>query len=367
MDKLIKYIMIAISVAIVAFLLWYFSDIVWYVVISAVLSIIGTPLVRWLTCVHIRGCVVPRWVAAMVTLIVMWILFVLFFVTMIPLVSSQFYELRNVDVNVVMDTFSQQIDRIDAVLSEKMPSVAFGFSLRDELSIYFGKLVNTVSFKSIFASTASFVSSIFILLFSVSFITFFFLKEEGLFEKGLAFFFPERHRKSVQNAMKRVNNLLIRYFVGILLQSFIVFILTALGLWVSGLSLKTSLVIGVVAGILNVIPYVGAVIAFVIAVAIAIVLSVSNAVTISLGVLLLCVGIVFLAVRLIDNILLQPIIFASSANAHPLEIFLVLLLAGYIAGVLGMLLAIPAYTVLRVFAKEFFNNLQQVRELTDRM
>lgn len=367
MNKLAKYITIAISVGVVAFLLWYFSEIVWYIVISAVLSIVGMPIVQLLTRINIRGKAFPRWLAAMVTLIVIWAAFTLFFWTMIPLVSSQFHELNNVDFMAVMNSFSDQIDKVDALLKEKIPSLAGSFSLRDELGASFGRFVNAASFKSIFASTASFATDLFILLFSVSFITFFFLKEEDLFERGLAFFFPQHRRASVHSAMRSVDNLLMRYFVGILLQSTVVFILTALGLWVCGLPLKTSLVIGIISGVLNVIPYVGAVIAFVIAAGIAVVLGVTNAIAMSIGTLLLLVGIVFLIVRLIDNILLQPIIFASSAKAHPLEVFLVLLMAGYIGGVLGMLLAIPAYTVLRVFAKEFFNNLEQVRRLTQGM
>ena len=201
----------------------------------------------------------------------------------------------------------------------------------------------------------------------MSFITFFFLKEDGLFERGFSFFFPQRRRESVHNAMTSVNRLLIRYFLGILLQSIVIFLLTAFGLWACGLPMQTSFAIGAVSGILNVIPYVGAVIAFVLAVAIVVVLSVSKVLTVGIGTVLLLVGVVFLVVRLIDNVFLQPVIFASSAKAHPLEIFLVLLMAGYLAGVVGMLLAIPAYTVLRVFAKEFFNNLEQVRRLTAKM
>lgn len=367
MNKLAKYITIAISVGVIAFLLWYFSEIVWYIVISAVLSIVGMPIVRLLTRIKFRRKALPRWFAAMVALIVIWAVFTLFFWTMIPLVSSQFHDLYNVDFAAVMNSFSDQIDRVDSLIKEKIPTLAGSFSLRDELGEYFGRFINAASFKSIFASTASFATDLMVLLFSVSFITFFFLKEEDLFEYGLAFFFPQRRRDSVHSAMKSIDRLLMRYFIGILLQSIVVFLLTALGLWVCGLPLQTSLAIGIISGVLNVIPYVGAVIAFILAVAIAIVLAVSGVIAAGIGTLLLWVGIVFLVVRLIDNILLQPIIFASSAKAHPLEIFLVLLMAGYMGGVLGMLLAIPAYTVLRVFAKEFFNNLEQVRRLTEGM
>lgn len=367
MNKLARYIIIAVSIAIIAFLLWYFSEVVWYIVISAVLSIIGMPLVNLLARIEIRGKAFPRWLAATITLVVITALITLFFWTMIPLVSSQFHDLSNVDFVAVMNNFSDQINRVDAWIKDKLPSIAGSFSLRSELDDFFSHLLDAVSFKSILTSTTFIATALFVHLFSIFFITYFFLKEEDLFERGFAFFFPERLRDQLHNAMQSVNNLLVRYFIGLLVESTLVFILTAVGLLICGLPMQTSLVIGVLSGVLNVIPYVGAVIAFVISAAIVLVMAVSNATTMSIGMLLLLVGIVFLVVRLIDNVFLQTLIFANSAKAHPLEVFLVLLLAGYVAGILGMLLAIPAYNVLRVFAKEFFNNFEQVRRLTEKM
>ena len=69
----------------------------------------------------------------------------------------------------------------------------------------------------------------------------------------------------------------------------------------------------------------------------------------------------------VDNFILQPLLYSNRAKAHPLEIFLVILIAGSMAGVLGMLLAIPAYNVIRVFAKEFFYNFRVVQKLTEKI
>jgi len=74
--------------------------------------------------------------------------------------------------------------------------------------------------------------------------------------------------------------------------------------------------------------------------------------------------IVIIITQTIDNVVFQPFIFASSVNAHPLEIFIVILAAGSFAGVAGMILAIPSYTVLRVIGKEFFNNFKTIKKLT---
>ena len=80
--------------------------------------------------------------------------------------------------------------------------------------------------------------------------------------------------------------------------------------------------------------------------------------------LLIYMMLVVAITQLVDNIVFQPVIFSNSVRAHPLEIFVVILASGFAAGIPGMILAIPAYTVLRVFAREFFYNLKAVQKIT---
>jgi predicted PurR-regulated permease PerM len=83
--------------------------------------------------------------------------------------------------------------------------------------------------------------------------------------------------------------------------------------------------------------------------------------------ILFATGVSVLVAQSIDNMLLQPIIYSNSVKAHPLEIFVVLLMAGHLGGIMGMVLAIPAYTVLRVIAREFFSKFKIVQKLTGNM
>jgi len=76
---------------------------------------------------------------------------------------------------------------------------------------------------------------------------------------------------------------------------------------------------------------------------------------------------VFVAVQLIDNNILVPFIYAKSVKSHPLEIFLVIIMGGSLAGFVGMLLAVPVYTVLRVIAREFFQQFRVVQKITETM
>jgi predicted PurR-regulated permease PerM len=70
---------------------------------------------------------------------------------------------------------------------------------------------------------------------------------------------------------------------------------------------------------------------------------------------------------LLDAFLIQPNLLGNSVKAHPLEIFLVILIFGTLGGIVGMLLAIPVYTILRVVAKEFLSEYKVVRELTNHL
>jgi predicted PurR-regulated permease PerM len=92
----------------------------------------------------------------------------------------------------------------------------------------------------------------------------------------------------------------------------------------------------------------------------------SGAYDVVFPVLLKIAGVLVLA-NFIDNNILVPMIYAKSVKSHPLEIFLVIIMGGSLAGLLGMLLAVPVYTVLRVIAKAFFQQFRIVRRLTDKI
>ncbi|MDY0200922.1 MAG: AI-2E family transporter [Tenuifilaceae bacterium] len=367
MNKLARYIIISTGIAIVLFLLWYFNNIVAFVLISAVLSLVGKPLVDLVSRISIKGWSPPRAVGAAMALLAIWFLFILFFRVMIPLVVSQLNELSNVNVARMVSNFNQPLQAVDAFIHEYLPESAQGFVLMEYMVDKVSSLVNVTILTDLFSSTANIIGSLIVAAFSVSFITFFFLKDESLFFNGVTILFPERLEKSIRHALTSINNLLRRYFVGIVLQSIGIMVLDTIGLLIVGLPFHTALVIGLFRGILNVIPYVGPIIGTALGLIIGVATNLNLDFTTQLMPLLVFMTIVFVAVQLIDNFVFQPLIFSNSIHAHPLEIFIVLLIAGSLSGVLGMLLAIPGYTVIRVFAKEFFNNLRVVRKLTEKI
>ena len=183
-----------------------------------------------------------------------------------------------------------------------------------------------------------------------------------MFSDSILLLVPEKHTKAFRHALESIRYLLTRYFVGILAQITGIITLVTIGLTIVGIGFRHSLVIGLLAGFLNVIPYLGPLLGATIGTLLGMIENIHKDFYSELLPLA-----VFIIVQVIDNVLFQPLIFSSSVNAHPMEIFLVIMIAGSLAGVLGMILAIPVYTVLRVFAREFFNQFRVVKQLTKRM
>mgnify|MGYP003482421197 FL=1 len=81
----------------------------------------------------------------------------------------------------------------------------------------------------------------------------------------------------------------------------------------------------------------------------------------------LVIGLTIIVVKLVDDFIIQPTLYSERVQAHPLEVFLVILVGGYVGGMWGMLLGIPLYTIFRVFAREFFSEYALVRRITGQM
>lgn len=363
-NKLARYTIVAVSIAVVGYLLWLFHSIVWYIITAMVVSLMGRPLVLLLGRMRFGRFRCPTSVGAAIALVTIFAFFGVLFWLFFPLITKQFEVLRGVDLNEILRSASEPLAVLDAQIAELIPSNAESFSILDAIQQQANSLLDAELFRNVFSSTASFLTEMLVAIFSVAFIAYFFMKEDGLFLRGLTFFFPERYEENIRHAVSRSESLLRRYFIGLAIESVIITILTVIGMLVLRLSLNTALVIGVLAGVLNVIPYVGALISLGIAMIIPLAMYTAGSVPMGIGKLLLLIAVVFIAIRFLDNFLLQPYIYSSSAHAHPLEIFIVLLMAGSLAGMLGMFLAIPVYTIARVVGKEFFNNFHLVQRLT---
>mgnify|MGYP006205095557 CR=1 FL=1 len=173
---------------------------------------------------------------------------------------------------------------------------------------------------------------------------------------------PLENRLNYFSLFLKIQHLLSRYFIGLLLQLFIILILYLTIFLIFGV--ENAFIIALLCAVLNIIPYLGPLLGMIVA---SLLIMISGIGTDFIHTTLpntLYVICGMLVVQLIDNNLSQPIIFSKSTKSHPLEIFLVILIAGFLTGILGMIIAVPLYTIIKVIAKEFYPNNKFVKILT---
>lgn len=363
----LKYFFAAFSVIVAVLAIWYFRSIVAYILIAAVFSLIGRPIVDFLNKIKLWKFHLNRSICAGLTLLLFWAVFFGFFRTFVPLILSQAQDLSEIDFTTIRSDLQEPLDKLELLFFRLNPSGSEGLTLEQFLESKLSSVVNISVITNAIGGTVDVLGNLFIAIFSISFITFFFLKNETLFEEGLMMFVPIKHEEKFENFFRSSKALLTRYFAGILLQVSGITLLVTVGLSIVGLKFQLAAVIGLTAGIMNVIPYIGPLIGA----SIGLILGLANNLDLDfyhkLLPLLGYMAIVFVIVQIIDNVLFQPVIYGKSVKAHPLEIFLVILIAGSMAGILGMILAIPSYTVLRVFAREFFYQFKVVKIITEKI
>ena len=360
-------LLIIAGIILLGLLVWRFSSIVAYILIASVLSLIARPLVRLLGRIKLGKWQIPASIRALVTLVVIWTVLFSFFRLFIPLIASEAQELSNVDTALVVEEFEEPIQHLELWFSKLNIGGVQSLSLRDELQKQVSSVLNIRLITDLVATIASILGNVVWAIFAISFITFFLLREEKLITEYIVTVFPKDKEKAFRHALDSVKHLLRRYFVGILLQMTGILTLVTLGMTIVGVGFKHGLVIGLLAAVLNIIPYVGpwigASLGIILGVATHLHLDFSTQLVPLMGYMLL----VFIITQLTDNTVFQPVIFGTSVYAHPIEIFIVIMMAGSLAGIVGMILAIPTYTVIRVFAKEFFNNFRVVQKLTEKI
>lgn len=364
MNTTLRNVLVILGFALLVYIFWFFRSIVAYVLIAGVISLVGRPIVDFLNSIHLRKLKFPRFLSALVTLALIWGLIILFFAIFIPLISTQIDTLSKIDARSIVSIASGQLEKLEKLFRMVNRDLPADMSVIDFAAKRVSEVLNITFIQDFMGSLVGVLGNILVAAFSISFIAFFFLKDEGLFYESLMLLIPEKYEDKVKRAITSIKRLLIRYFVGIIIESTAVMVIVTVGMTIVGMSFQQSLVMGLIVGVLNVIPYVGPWIGGAIVVVMGIATSLTTGGLPDVVMLIVYMCIVIAVAQMIDNNILQPMIYSRSVSAHPLEIFIVILAAGSFAGIPGMILAIPAYTVLRVLAREFFYNFSTVKKMT---
>ena len=363
-EKLAGFVLWASFLAVVGLLCWYFRNVLIYIVLAIVVSLLSRPLALFLGKVRIKNRYVPDWLSSLLSILCVLGGFILIVTQVIPVVTgiikeaSFFSNLRLFDGTIA--------DTVNGWAISIFPSLGKDFDAISVLLDYLKGTFSDISITGILGSMASAMVNLVIGLFSVVFISFFLVKDPKLVAKVAAALVPDRIEDSVMEAISDIEHLLSRYFVGLTLEMIAVAFFNFLGLWlIARIGPTYALGIAFIAGILNILPYVGPLIGEVLGVALCLVLKYGAGIGLDVNIMVFAVIVfaIMLSVQFIDNFVLQPIIYSTSIQSTPLEIFIVLLVSGHVGGILGMLAAIPIYTVIRVVAGRFFYNHKAVRRL----
>ncbi|MDO8966277.1 AI-2E family transporter [Algoriphagus sp.] len=356
MQRFFLYLILFIA----AFLLfgWYFSNVTLYLILSLIIAALLRPLTNRLNDFHLVKQHIPRWMAILISYASIILLFFLLSLLFLPLINNQILILSEMDLEGIYTQIQEPIGRIERFLLRYQLLENKPGSLFEELKTSIIDFIRTFDFGSFISGLINLTSNFLIGIMAVAFITFFLLLENGLLRRNLLNLIPNAYFELSVATFTKVEKLLSNYLFGLLIQMLFIFSIASLGL--SFVGVDYALTIALFAAVANLIPYAGPILGS----AFGIIVGISTGTFLSdaeYTYFLFKILSVFAVVQLSDNLVLQPMIFSKTVKAHPLEIFVVIFAGAKIAGITGMIFAIPVYTIFRVSVMEFFRGYKSYR------
>lgn len=346
----------AVGIMVLAVLLLYalymIKSIIIYLILALVLTLMGKPIIYLL---RKRLKIRNKTLCVTITIFLFILLSLSVFSLFVPLLISQGRNLSGLDIELLRTN-------LDNLIAQTFDNLGID---QENHKLSVSEMLNFIDIPNFLNSFISFIGSFGAGVFSVLFITFFFMKDGDKILKSLLSLLSLKNAQKTRISIFKINNLLSRYFGGLVLQLTILFVIYTIILLIFGV--QNAFIIAFLCALLNIIPYIGPIIGFVIMALLTMSSNIYNDfMTVALPTTIY-VLIGFLIGQFIDNVFSQPLIFSNSVKSSPLEIFLVILISGTLFGIAGMVIAVPAYTVLKVVLKEFFPNNKLIKLLTKNM
>ena len=340
---IVKAVFSLIAVALLLWFLYTIRTVLVYVLIALVVSLIGRPVKSF----FIKRFKFKDTAATATTLLLILGLFIGLFVAFVPLFLKQAHNLSALNLEDFQARITQLLTDLKVYLQERNISILDDFSLSNVLSKFNLKLL-----PELLNFFIGIIGNFIVGLFAVSFISFFMLKDSQLTSNFLFKFIPVDDAEQFQAIFSKTKDLLSRYFIGISIQITIIFILYSILL--NFLDIENATFIALLAALMNLVPYIGPIIGWVIMISLSLTGHLQDFDIATLIHLARNISIGYIIIQMWDAFVDVPLIYSKSVKAHPLEIFLVIMIAGSIFGVLGMIIAVPTYTMMRIFFKEFY-------------
>lgn len=361
MNKIKDFIKPIAGILALAALIYFFPDIFLYFAIAIILSMLGRPLCEILKKIHVKKFYLGDAISSVITMIAMFLVISLIFLFIIPLVNKELSILSTIDTKAIVEYFEKPFESIYNFLIQYniiRPEEDILKIIEDKLY----SIVNWDNFSNILGGFVSTTSSLVVGIFSIVFLTFFLLRDPDIVHNIFMAITPDNQTAHMKNILHDSRTILTRYIFGLIAEVLCMMILIFIGLSIFGI--ENALIIAVIGGLMNIIPYLGPLMGCAIGTIIGIISNLGiGSYDLILPNTLEIIG-VFAGANLVDNFVLQPTIYSKSVFAHPIEIFLVILMAGSIGGVVGMIIAIPSYTLIRIVAKQLLSEFKFIELLT---
>lgn len=330
LDKIVKFVVGSAGLLLISLLLYNYGTLVGYALIAIILSYILDPIVN-----KMQAGGLQRTLAITLTLSTLILLIVWISTNIIPIVANQMVELAG-QLNI--ENIQSIAAQIENRLTQEFTFLPDGF-LRDNLTSIFEELFSVGQLPAALSNIIGIFTNLFYAFLVIPFATFFFLKDGSKIRRDILQIVPNKYFETTLSLIDKIETRLGIYFRSVLLQSILVAFASWLALTIVGLS--NALSVGIAVGLANTIPYFGPVIGYILSIIVSI---------IEVGdftLVLPCI-IAILCVQLLDNVVFQPFIFSRSADMHPVAILFIIMIGAETAGILGMLIAIPIATTIKI-------------------
>lgn len=330
LEKIVKFIVGFAGLSLVSLLLYNYGTLVGYAIIAVILSYILDPIVN-----RMQAGGVHRTLAIALTLSTLILLLVWISTNIIPVIANQMVELAGqLNIQNIQNIASQ----IENRLTQEFTFLPDGF-LSKNLTQIVEELLDVGQLPTAISNIIGVFTNLFYAFLVIPFATFFFLKDGSKIRRDILRLVPNKYFETTLSLIDKIETRLGVYFRSVLLQSILVAFTSWLVLTIVGLN--NALSVGIAVGLANTIPYFGPVIGYILSIIVSII-EVGD-----FSLVLPCI-LAILFVQLMDNILFQPFIFSRSADMHPVAILFIIMIGAETAGILGMLIAIPIATIIKI-------------------
>jgi len=353
-NGIVRAVGILVGIALLILFIYKIQSALIYLAVASVLSLIARPLLNFLR----NKLKLPNTISVVITMS-FFVLAIFGIISLfIPLIAKQGHNLSLLNTDALQDNVKGILTHINNYFQVR------GTDLFSEIkNIDFTS--NLKSIPSLLNSVLGTLGSLSMGLFSVLFIAFFLMKDKTILHEVFLAVTPDDKEDRILDSLNKISKLLSRYFIGLIVQLSILFTIYSIILLIFGI--ESAVVIAFLAALLNIIPYVGPLIGGILMMTLTMTSNLEYDFQSVILPTTIYVFIGYIVAQLVDNFFSQPIIFSKSVKSHPLEIFLIIIIGGLLFGIIGMIIAVPTYTALKVIFKEFYADNEIVKQLTKKM